>query len=386
MNPQRTGIEGSLLICVAPARGHVRIESSRPLLASRLFEGKRVDEALALIPLLFNVCGQAQQTTAVRAIETARGDRASETVEQARDALVDIETLREHLWRILVDWPRLSGDDPASAALPDIMGAIEAIRHSIDPDRSLCTTAVGEQAAGTVSLDQRYAHLRELVRDEVLDADPADWLNHDAHALQHWLSTSNGIAGRLLRNVRAHGWQDLGESSTGFLQPLPASELIQRLDGAQADAFIAAPTWRDQTLETGPLARQSQHRLIAAAQTFAGNGLLVRLLARLIEVATIINRDDIAGATRGAAEPAPGLAQIEAARGRLCHRVVLDGERVSRYRILAPTEWNFGPDGVAAQALRSIRATDAAAIRAQADLLVHAIDPCVGYDLEVEPD
>jgi Ni,Fe-hydrogenase I large subunit len=384
MNPQRTGIEGSLLIRIVPARGQVSIESSRPLLASRLFEGKAVDEALNLIPLLFNVCGQAQQTAAVRAIETALDRSASASVEQARDALVDIETLREHLWRILMDWPRFSGDGPASAALPAIMGTIEAIRRSIDPDRTLCTITAAEQPAGTVSADARYAHLRALVRDEILDADPDDWLNQDADALQHWLSTADGIATRLLRDVRGRGWQDLGESSTGFLQPLPASELIQRLDGDQAESFIAAPTWHEQLFETGPLARQSQHPLIVAAQAFAANGLLVRLLARLIEVATIVGRNSIAGVTRGAAEPAPGLAQVEAARGRLCHRVVLDGERVSRYRILAPTEWNFGPDGAAAQALQSIRATDAAAIRAQADLLVHAIDPCVGYNLLVE--
>lgn len=386
MNQQRTGIEGSLLIRVAPARRHVSIESSRPLLASRLFEGKTVDEALPLVPLLFNVCGQAQQTAAVRAIETARGNSATESVERARDALVDIETLREHLWRILMDWPRFSGDGPASPALPVTMGAIEAIRRTIDPARSLCTPANAEALAGTGPLDQRYAHLRSLVRDEVLDSDPLDWLNQDADALQHWLSTSNGIAGRLLRDVREHAWQDLGDTSTGFLQPLPAAELILELDSEQAESFIAAPTWRGQSLETGPLARQSQHPLIAAAKYLAGNGLLLRLLARLIEVATIVSRNPIAGATDEAVEPAPGLAQVEAARGRLCHRIVLDGDRVSRYRILAPTEWNFGPDGAAVQALRSIRATDTVEIRAQADLLVHAIDPCVGYKLEVEPD
>lgn len=385
MTPQRTGIEGSLLIRVAPAREQVSIESSRPLLASRLFEGKTVDETLALIPLLFNVCGQAQQTAAVRAIETARGDRADEAVEQARDALVDIETLREHLWRVLMDWPRFAGHGPASAMLPDVMGTIEAIRRAVDPDRSLCTPTAIPCRSTDATLAQRCAHLRECVRSDILDADPADWLNYDIDILQYWLSTSNGIAGRLLRNLLKNGWHDLGGTATGFLPALPATELVRQLDGAQAESFIAAPSWHDQARETGPLARQSGHPLITAARVLAGNGLLTRLLARLVEVALIVTRRTIAGASAEATERAPGMVQVEAARGRLCHRVVLDGDRVSRYRILAPTEWNFAPDGAAMQALRSIRADDATQIRAQADLLVHAIDPCVGYNLEVEP-
>ena len=59
----------------------------------------------------------------------------------------------------------------------------------------------------------------------------------------------------------------------------------------------------------------------------------------------------------------------------------LDGDRIARLRILAPTEWNFHPEGAAARALASLRGDDRNTTQIQANLLIHAIDPCVGYEL-----
>jgi Ni,Fe-hydrogenase I large subunit len=74
---------------------------------------------------------------------------------------------------------------------------------------------------------------------------------------------------------------------------------------------------------------------------------------------------------------------MEASRGRLIHRVALEGERISRYQILAPTEWNFHPQGVLARGLAGLDVKDPGKFRWQAGLLINTIDPCVGYDLEV---
>lgn len=79
-----------------------------------------------------------------------------------------------------------------------------------------------------------------------------------------------------------------------------------------------------------------------------------------------------------------GLSQLQAARGLLCHRVKVKRKTITRYRILAPTEWNFGSDGAAAHALECIAETEADPFDRQARLLVHAIDPCVGFTLHVE--
>jgi Ni,Fe-hydrogenase I large subunit len=78
-----------------------------------------------------------------------------------------------------------------------------------------------------------------------------------------------------------------------------------------------------------------------------------------------------------------GLAQVEAARGRLVHRVEVERGSVRRYQILAPTEWNFHPDGAAARALLNLPAGEAALQRRLAAALINAVDPCIDYDLVV---
>ena len=77
-----------------------------------------------------------------------------------------------------------------------------------------------------------------------------------------------------------------------------------------------------------------------------------------------------------------GLAQVEAARGRLVHGVEIEDGIVRRYAVLAPTEWNFHADGGAALGLAEIASHERDA-REIADLFVTTVDPCVGYELRV---
>ena len=37
----------------------VQIESSRPLAATKIFHGKKSEEVLKILPMLYNVCGNA---------------------------------------------------------------------------------------------------------------------------------------------------------------------------------------------------------------------------------------------------------------------------------------------------------------------------------------
>jgi coenzyme F420-reducing hydrogenase alpha subunit len=80
-----------------------------------------------------------------------------------------------------------------------------------------------------------------------------------------------------------------------------------------------------------------------------------------------------------------GIGFAEAARGLLVHRVsMLDG-RVRRYQILAPTEWNFHPQGVVAEGLKAIAraGVTGAELERLARLYITAVDPCVDYQLSV---
>jgi hypothetical protein len=57
---------------------------------------------------------------------------------------------------------------------------------------------------------------------------------------------------------------------------------------------------------------------------------------------------------------------------------------IGRYQILAPTEWNFHPEGVLAKGLNQLQADSVELLKQQASLLINAIDPCVGYALQIE--
>ena len=78
-----------------------------------------------------------------------------------------------------------------------------------------------------------------------------------------------------------------------------------------------------------------------------------------------------------------GIAQVSAARGLLVHRVALDQGRITEYRILAPTEWNFHTRGVVAQGLAALPPCDVGTLERLASLFVTAVDPCVEYHVTV---
>jgi coenzyme F420-reducing hydrogenase alpha subunit len=378
-------IEGRLTIRIGPAQGQVEIASTRPLLASRLFEGKVIDEVLNTIPLLFNVCGRAQSVAAIRAIESARQTSATGPVEQGRSLLIQLETLREHLWRVLLEWPEFHGQRRETVLLAGWMADIQAINGLIDPNGLLCREpGLSQAAAPSDDLQRRLATLCDGLGQGLFGCLPQRFATFDADALDDWVDNTDTPATRMLQFVRDRGWEALGPTSAEVLPALPAEALRARIDANDADGFIARPTWDGQPRETGPAARHSAHPLIKGLQGRYGRGLLVHLAARLLDMAeTIVGLRGPLVAERPMPD-VPGLCQLEAARGRLCHRVLLDGGRIERYRILAPTEWNFGREGPAAQALADITDPQVETAKTQAQLLIHAIDPCVGYDLEVQ--
>lgn len=377
------GIEGCLNIRLDPARGSVAIRSTRPLAVSRAFEGRDIDDVLKHLPLLFNVCARAQATAGIRAVESALGRPASSRVECAREDLLALEILQEHLWRVLLEWPVFYGGAPQSAVLAECLKEIQALHRFLDPTHALLTRP-GLQQHHTPSLDQRRAGpLQQGLAECLFACELGEWSAFNVGALNAWIDTAETPATRLLRWVQDQGWAELGRTRLGALSELADDELMSRLDADDAQRFIQTPDWRGRALETGPAARLRRHPLLRALARDHGRGLLWRLVARLLEIALLAERLS-AGALIRPRTGHAGLCQLEAARGRLCHRVTLKGRRITRYRILAPTEWNFHPEGAAAQALATIRPDHPQGAETQARLLIHALDPCVGFALSLE--
>ena len=125
--------------------------------------------------------------------------------------------------------------------------------------------------------------------------------------------------------------------------------------------------------------------LVAALTAAYGRSILVRFVARLAELARLAS---------GRPAPLPlygratlgrgrGLGWVETARGLLVHTVELDGDLVKRYRIVAPTEWNFHPRGAFAAGLAGAYAASEIDLRRRAHWLAQSLDPCVAYRVEI---
>jgi coenzyme F420-reducing hydrogenase alpha subunit len=320
------------------------VHSERAIRTCRLLRGRSPEEAIDAVGLLFSVCRRSQQAAARIACEAAREGG----VEPASLATAQLAALSEFaiesLWRLLLDAPALVGETPrqrefvaartrlaslaSSAAWPEFADALD--------------DALGILDRGWFDLTL----LRLLTRPaHAMPCTPLPWI--DARAL--------------------------------------VDEIAPRLsgDGAYADA----PSWHGMPAETGSIARMGAHPRVRA---IAHHPIAARVVARWQELQEVPSRIRDAAADGRACwvraargTDGTGLAALETARGTLIHDVAVDGDRVARWNILAPTEWNFHPQGAFVQGVVGMRADDANAARAAGEGMAFALDPCVAVDVEV---
>lgn len=237
------------------------------------------------------------------------------------DQDVQREALREHLWRCLLDLPPLLG----KVALQQdfVLGAKAIAEGHRDELLALLTRP---------SIQSLRIRLREL---------------DDAHA-----------------------------SPFRSLPTLDARSSLAAWPRLSAE-FCRRPQWRGAAAETGALARQQANLTLPF--------MPAHWQARFDELAEWASgRDTVGGVGTVSAVPVAlgiGRALAETARGLLMHEVVLDGDVVTDYLIVAPTEWNFHPQGVLHDRLLGADARDQAALRQQIVRLVTTLDPCVPWEL-----
>jgi hypothetical protein len=322
------------------AIGPVGIRADLPQ-ASRVLQGRTPAEAVALLSRLYAVCGHAQRAAAELALSAASAGPLAADRHVALEDAVARECAVEHLWRLLVDWPRKLG----------IAGA---------PDRF---AAWYRRIGGA---EQGWA--ADLV------AELAVWLGVPPERLDDW-----GTAA-------AHdAWAAAGASQYAQLfGALRAAELAMA-GSAGASAMPAAYD------ETGAFVQYRDHAWLTALDA-AGRGLEARVAARVVALTRLAaalaqpHRVDVE-LDLDAASPAAGCgrAAVATARGVLVHDVVLEGDRIERYAIRTPTECNFAEHGAYRALVSARRARDAGGAERLADLWALALDPCVPYTVRATP-
>ncbi|MCP3881126.1 MAG: hypothetical protein GY701_22445 [Sulfitobacter sp.] len=378
-------IEGNLSIELSMVSGRVdrvKLDSCRPVHACRVFHGRSVAEVLKMLPMLFTVCTTAQACAGVRACEQALGIPPTFGLEGIRQALVRMETLREHLWRILLDWPGFLGEAPQQEGMTEMLALQREYRHVLTAGYDPFLQPGDVSIPAWVAPYETVRKLAAVLEQAVFGMAPADWLVIDSpDKMKQWAASGVTVAARLLNQVIKIGWSGAGRCDARVL-PVLNTEALHRL--LEHDDFVETPQWSGNCCETTCFTR-ADSALLGQLCDHYGNGLLARLAARLTELAQLPGTllTDSAGDRVGEwCKNNPGIGEVTAARGQLLHRVCIEDGRVVRYQILAPTEWNFHPQGVVAKCLETL-CGDAAQVERQARMLINAIDPCVGYKLSI---
>jgi len=366
-------LEGEIVVRLAwdgQRVSDVRICSTRSAVASRLLVGRSPGDARTIVPALYSVCAAAHAAAAdVALAAAAAGDPASLDLDTpSRGVLLEVVT--EHVKSLLFDWPRTFGRLPNAAAVARARRLTQRLQHEPDPaDARTLESIAAEFVYGTASA--RWAGLTTV--DE----------------LQRWAEEAVVEPAQVLRlMLREHA--TLGASDIGSMPAVNAITLRDPLAPSLRTVaeFERYPTWNGVPMETGALARLQAHPLVRAMVAWSGNSVASRFVARLVELALALRQ--CAGETAQARaveaftdESGAGVAAVQTARGLLLHRACVEDGRISGYTIVAPTEWNFHPDGALASGLRGCEAGDEEELRACAAFTVQALDPCVATRIEV---
>lgn len=365
----------------------VDIRSARPLSAFRLLEGRPAPEAVALAGRLFAVCGRAQRVAAAAAVDAAQGVAEAASFDAVRELALAVECAREHLWHLSLSLPPLVGRTADEASLRPFSLACARFERAVDAiDPAQRTPGRGEVALRAMAVADEVASLLE---HRILGPAASDFaLARSLGDLRASVDNSGGLASGWLAAVRGcQAGADAGSAVRRLALP-DARDLVDRFATriAADDTYAARPTLDGEPAETGAWARRAGPDPVAAPGTVEH-----RLLARLAELARIV--PEIRGLAAGQqyrsrCVTAPvgdgvGIAAVETARGVLIHRAAVDHGMVAGYRIVAPTEWTFHPQGALARGLTGITVANEGAALHSATLYALTLDPCVPFHAEV---
>ncbi len=355
------------------------VAGQRPVLSAgrlgQLLRGQCGDAVVRRLGSVFTLCAHAHQRAAALATAAALG----ETWDTAHPPVaLWLETARDHLRSMALDWPQ---------RLPEAGGPdLQWLRDC--PLPLVARQGATDAAAALAQLGQLRGWLEDRILGQTIgqwqqaNAAPeafTAWCQAQAHRVPpaRFLSACYPLASRL--QLPAHSLQVLHRDP--ITQQRQLTELAEAM--VHQRGFVQHPTWRVQCVENGPWTRLRH----GPQQAGVPRSAWWRLSARWLELLALAQAASEISDAAGAAGTAPmlstgalwladgqALAWCEMARGLLLHWVQLDAAgAVLDYRVLAPTEWNFHPQGALAQAVAALASNDPA----PAAMLAAAFDPCV---------
>jgi coenzyme F420-reducing hydrogenase alpha subunit len=247
--------------------------------------------------------------------------------------------------------------------------------------------ALKKLASGRGNAEQLLTELHQVL----LGMSHSEWQQIDSYAkLSEWKNSGNSLLTPVVSAL------DINESKLNFVKQLAVCELmpnwsaadvLQQYAGKLNHEFAALPHFAGKSVETGSLAYSQHNPLVQDLLRKRPDRLLARLIARLVDLldsAEALMHDNFTGRIQSVSAPnESGLSQVRTARGMLLHYVRIESERVADYLIVAPTEWNFHPQGALVSGLTGLEEIDVERLMDIVKNYVLSLDPCVEYEIEI---
>ncbi|WP_413720824.1 hydrogenase expression/formation protein HupK [Silicimonas sp. MF1-12-2] len=193
---------------------------------------------------------------------------------------------------------------------------------------------------------------------------PADWADGGAELRKSVF----GPAGRA--PATAADFFSFLDSGTGY------ATVLKKIDGcfkrgeavAEGVSAVTPETiWGEGVVDNSVAARVAGHPAMQGVADARGRGPLWRAAARLFDIAAVIDMD-----VPPVLSPAPGEAIVPAARGSYAVRIARQGQMVTEFERVTPTDHLLADGGVLDRALATLPAHKAGL----GALLLDILDPC----------
>ena len=371
---------GSVIVTVenhSGTRRTVGVRSTRGPMVSKLFWGRKADTKLSnFIGLVYTLCPVSQASAWNCAVAYARGESPQGAQQESWAEAVQLEILAEHIRCLAMDLPQQLGLPPPGNLRP--LGAYRA---------KVSALALGAKEKNPRNLLREASALAgDLLFGEDPGQLPADL--YEPARFASWVSTRTTALKPVFSYLHALP-SGLGGNSVQALHP-DDPDTREELAGSLAEeGFCRAPHLPTGPAQTNALTRQEGTDAFRMMEEAVGRCCFLYFYARLLELRRLCaDFAEPSRVVRGfSPEPGVGISFVETARGTLMQRVRLgEGDVVREAAIVAPTEWNFSPDGAAQQSLSTIKAADYKTWHNRVLLVARQFDACIPVRIEEIPE
>lgn len=341
---------------------------ARPDFTKQMLVGHTSEQSIERITQLMTVCKHAQTAAAKLALGKA--------ITSAEKQAIEYENIEQGFWRLVIDLPKVFALD---IPLTDFVKFRQAVAQHANNNAQYDQLAINIKT----SAEQLFLQLCQIT--------PKAFYQLTAETYLKWLADSHSPMANCLSQIN-QVFPDKVNANVEFLAPAPdesalanISELLQTVKD-----FAQQPCLTQQGNETGALAVMQSHPLFERCLTSGVGG---RFIARLLYLAQkIMTLDEQDANNKLAILPITGLfvvdentklAWVQTARGLLVHLANIQQSEINQYFIVAPTEWNFYPQGILDKLLLHLSFQTPEKAETAVKLGVIALDPCIDFNLEV---